>query len=164
MAVAIADLAEARARRIAGLYEIEAQIRGKSAAERREIRQAQSKPLVGDLKAWLQEQLDQGLCRQAERIRRSGAGAWTTAPAQLRQPYFGRRVTRIRCCAGMTSRRSDFCSPMTCIAPPQHGQVVVSGSKMISIRGRCEGSDLRFPGSFGRGAFRRFAATAVSVV
>src|ERR1700760_4878565 len=88
-----------------------------------------------------------------ERIRRSGAGAWTTAPAQVRQPYFGRGVTRIRCCAGMTSSRSDFSSPIMCIAPPQQGHDVVSGSMTTSTRGRCAGSDLRLPGSgLGRGA------------
>ena len=48
-----APIAEEALRRIAELYKIEAQIRGRSAAERRAVRQAESKPLVADLKAWL---------------------------------------------------------------------------------------------------------------
>ena len=96
-----------------------------------------------------------------ERIRRSGAGPWTTAPQQVRQAYFGRRVTRMRCCAGMTSSRSDFSSPITCIAPPQQEHDVVSGSITTSIRGRCAGSDLRWPGSdLGRGVVACFSAAA----
>src|SRR5439155_21302979 len=48
-----APIAEEALRRIAGLYKIEAEIRGRSAAERREVRQAESKPLVAELKGWL---------------------------------------------------------------------------------------------------------------
>ena len=40
-----APIAEETLRRIAELYKIEAQIRGRSAAERRAVRQAESKPL-----------------------------------------------------------------------------------------------------------------------
>ncbi len=43
--------------RIAALYEIEQDIRGRSADERRAVRQARSKPLVDALEAWLREQL-----------------------------------------------------------------------------------------------------------
>ena len=43
--------------RIAALYEIEARIRGKSAAERLAMRQAESKPLVTDLRTWFEAQL-----------------------------------------------------------------------------------------------------------
>jgi hypothetical protein len=43
--------------RIAALYEIEADIRGRSADERHAARQARSKPLVGNLEAWLRAQL-----------------------------------------------------------------------------------------------------------
>ena len=43
------------ARRIAALYQIEAEIRGKSAAERQAARQLRSKPLVEALKLWLQQ-------------------------------------------------------------------------------------------------------------
>jgi hypothetical protein len=61
----------------------------------------------------------------------------------------------------MTSSRSDFSSPMTCMLPPQHGHDVVSVSMTTSIRGRCAGSDLRWPGWFlGRGAFVCFSAAA----
>src|SRR5690349_7343059 len=43
--------------RIAALYEIEARIRGKSAADRLVVRQAESKPLVTDLRTWFEAQL-----------------------------------------------------------------------------------------------------------
>lgn len=58
------DLAKAKApiavetlQRIAGLYEIEARIRGQSAAERLAVRQVESKPLVSDLRDWLDAQI-----------------------------------------------------------------------------------------------------------
>jgi transposase len=44
-------------RRIAKLYEIEAEIRGHSAAARRAVRQDRAKPVVEALKAWLLERL-----------------------------------------------------------------------------------------------------------
>lgn len=43
--------------RIAALYAIEKMIRGKSADERRAVRQEKSKPLVLALKTWLEQQL-----------------------------------------------------------------------------------------------------------
>jgi Transposase IS66 family len=43
--------------RIAALYAIEKTIRGRSAGERRAVRQERSKPLVLALKAWLEQQL-----------------------------------------------------------------------------------------------------------
>src|ERR1700687_3242283 len=43
--------------RIAALYAIEKSIRGRSAAERRAVRQEKSKPLVLALKAWFEQQL-----------------------------------------------------------------------------------------------------------
>jgi len=43
--------------RIAALYAIEEEIRGRSADERRRIRQARTKPLVDALEAWLRDQL-----------------------------------------------------------------------------------------------------------
>jgi transposase len=52
-----APLAEAALRRIAALYEIEAEIRGTPAAHRRSERQQRSRPLVEELKTWLTEQL-----------------------------------------------------------------------------------------------------------
>jgi len=60
-----APIAEEALRRIAGLYKIEAQIRGKSAAERRAVRQAASKPLIADLKAWLEVQLARASAKSA---------------------------------------------------------------------------------------------------
>jgi transposase len=46
-------------RRIAELYEIEAEIRGKSADERRVVRQEKTKPRVATLKTWLEKILVQ---------------------------------------------------------------------------------------------------------
>ena len=73
-------------------------------------------------------------------ISRAGAGACTTAPSQARQAYFGLRVTMTLNWAGVTSSLSERSSPMTCMAPPQHGQAVLSGSMTISSRGRWDGS------------------------
>jgi transposase len=60
-----APIAEEALRRMAGLYKIEAEIRGRSAAERREVRQAESKPLVAELKSWLQQQLTRASAKSA---------------------------------------------------------------------------------------------------
>jgi hypothetical protein len=60
-----APIAEEALRRIAGIYRIETQIRGKSAAERREMRQAESRPLVADLNTWLQDQLTRASAKSA---------------------------------------------------------------------------------------------------
>jgi hypothetical protein len=46
-------------KRIAELYEIEGEIRGKSADERRTVRQQKSKPLADALRAWLEKTLAQ---------------------------------------------------------------------------------------------------------
>ena len=58
------DLAKAKApiaiealKRIATLYAIEANIRGKTAADRRATRQVESKPLIGELRVWFEAQL-----------------------------------------------------------------------------------------------------------
>lgn len=58
------DLAKAKApiamealRRIAALYEIEARVRGKSAIDRLVVRQAESRPLVRELRVWFEAQL-----------------------------------------------------------------------------------------------------------
>ena len=58
------DLAKSKApiaietlKRIAALYEIEDQVRGKSAADRLSLRQAESKPLVADLRVWFEAQI-----------------------------------------------------------------------------------------------------------
>lgn len=50
-------LAAEALRRIAALYEVEADIRGQTAEERRRQRQQRSRPLVEALQAWLTEQL-----------------------------------------------------------------------------------------------------------
>jgi len=52
-----APIAEEALVRIGKLYEIEADIRGQPADERRTERQARSKPLADDLKPWLEKQL-----------------------------------------------------------------------------------------------------------
>jgi len=52
-----APIASEALARIAALYAIEKSIRGRSAAERRAVRQEKSKPLVLALKAWLEQQL-----------------------------------------------------------------------------------------------------------
>ena len=52
-----APIASEALERIAALYAIEKTIRGKSAGERRAARQERSKPLVLELKAWLEQQL-----------------------------------------------------------------------------------------------------------
>jgi transposase len=52
-----APIATEALKRIAELYEIEAEIRSKSAAERREVRQEKTKPLVAALRGWLETNL-----------------------------------------------------------------------------------------------------------
>ena len=52
-----APIAEEALMRIGKLYEIEADIHGQSADERRAERQARSKPLADELKPWLEKQL-----------------------------------------------------------------------------------------------------------
>ena len=54
-----APIATEALKRIAELYEVEAEIRGKSAEERRAVRQEKAKPLVETLKAWLEKTLTQ---------------------------------------------------------------------------------------------------------
>jgi transposase len=51
-------LAEEALRRIAALYEIEADIRGQTAEERRRVRQGFSRPLVETMHTWLNENLE----------------------------------------------------------------------------------------------------------
>jgi transposase len=52
-----APLADEALKRIAALYKIEAEIRGRSAEERRTVRQDRTLPLVTAFKAWLEAQL-----------------------------------------------------------------------------------------------------------
>jgi transposase len=56
-AAGLAPIAAEALRRIAELYAVEAEIRGRSADERRAIRQQRTKPLVDSLKTWLEAQL-----------------------------------------------------------------------------------------------------------
>src|SRR3954447_16314728 len=64
-------LAEEALRRIGELYQIEAEIRGRPAEERRTVRQERSKPIVEALQAWLTAQLGRvsGRSTLAEAIR-----------------------------------------------------------------------------------------------
>src|SRR5438270_3657612 len=52
-----APIATEALKRIGALYGIEARIRGNSAAERLAVRQAESKPLVADLRVWFEVQI-----------------------------------------------------------------------------------------------------------
>jgi transposase len=52
-----APIAMEALQRIAAPYEIEARVRGKSAADRLAVRQAESKPLVSELRIWFEAQL-----------------------------------------------------------------------------------------------------------
>jgi len=54
-----APIATEALKRIAELYEVETEIRGNSAEERRAVRQATTKPLVSALKIWLEKTLAQ---------------------------------------------------------------------------------------------------------
>lgn len=52
----VSPVAEEALRRIAALYRIETEIRGRSAEERLAARRARSAPLVAEMRAWLEEQ------------------------------------------------------------------------------------------------------------
>ncbi len=52
-----APIAAEALRRIAALYEIEAEIRGRNADDRLAVRQARSKPLIEALKSWFEQRL-----------------------------------------------------------------------------------------------------------
>ena len=66
-----APIAEEALKRIAALYAIEAEVRGKPPDIRRAVRQAESKPSVEGLFAWLEAQLARlpGRVPTAEKIR-----------------------------------------------------------------------------------------------
>jgi hypothetical protein len=69
--------------RIAALYAIESRIRGRSAEERRAVRQAETKPLVEKLKAWLEV----GVLSTFSRHRPTpGQDPLRRAPASIRKP------------------------------------------------------------------------------
>jgi transposase len=88
-----APIASEALARIAALYAIEKTIRGRSAAERRAVRQEKSKPLVLALKAWLEQQLTRVSAKAPiRRIRRTpalafGPAEWLPADA-LDDTYF----------------------------------------------------------------------------
>lgn len=72
-----APIATEALQRIGALYEIEADIRGRSADDRRAERQARSQPLVDSLRPWLEQQLARVSGRSAvARAMRYGLGRW----------------------------------------------------------------------------------------
>jgi transposase len=58
-----ASIAVETLKRIAALYEIEERVRSKSAADRLSLRQAESKPLVADLRIWFEAHADRKTAR-----------------------------------------------------------------------------------------------------
>ncbi|WP_040622176.1 IS66 family transposase, partial [Rhodovulum sp. PH10] len=56
-AAGAAPIASEALDRIARLYAVEAEIRGRPAEERRAVRQQKSRPIVADLEPWLREKL-----------------------------------------------------------------------------------------------------------
>ena len=67
-----APIATETLKRSAELYEVEAEIRGKSAEERGAVRQETTKPLVAALKAWLEKNAALTIYRLVVSIVRSG--------------------------------------------------------------------------------------------
>ena len=53
-----APIARESLERIAGLYTIEGEIRGRTANERRTVRQAKSRPIIDEFEPWLRTRLD----------------------------------------------------------------------------------------------------------
>jgi transposase len=53
-----APIANEALQRIAGLYAVESDIRGRNAAERRAVRQEKSRPIIDDFEPWLRAKLD----------------------------------------------------------------------------------------------------------
>ena len=66
-----APIAAETLRRIAALYQIEARVRGKSAMQRLAVRQAESNPLVTELRGWFEAQIAECLLA-GQPPRRSG--------------------------------------------------------------------------------------------
>src|SRR5690242_7525765 len=58
-------IAQEALRRIAALYQIEAEIRGRRAEDRRAVRHERTRPLIMALKTWLEDQLARGSRRSA---------------------------------------------------------------------------------------------------
>ncbi len=88
----------------------------------------------------------------------------TTASWQVRPAYFGRPRDDHPYCPtdqvrglkahGRTFSRGERSSPITCVAPPPHGQAVSSGVMTISTRGRWSGSRPRPARRLSARAFR----------
>jgi transposase len=89
-AAVISPIALEAVRRIDALFEIERLINGRSAAERLELRTAQSAPLVADLEGWLRD--------QRSRLSRSAAVAEPIDYMLRRWPSFARFLDDGRIC------------------------------------------------------------------
>ena len=127
--------------RIAALYVIEDQIRGRSAEERREVRNARSRPLLESLKQWFEETLGK-LSKKSDTTRaiRYALGRWeavmrfcddghleidnSAAERSLRAVVLGRNYAQpkimyrsTQTTARLASVRADYTlisSPMNC--------------------------------------------------
>jgi len=104
--------------RIAGLYAIEKEIRGRPAEERRKIRNTRSRPLLESLKQWFEEMLGK-LSRKSDTALavRYALGRWE---ALMRYCDDGRlEIGRVE------NRRSDLSLPVgrgvAFASPPQSG-------------------------------------------
>jgi hypothetical protein len=129
-----APIAEEALRRIAGLYKIEAQIRGNPAAERRAVRQAESKPVVEDLKTWLAVQLARASAKSAIAVAiRYGLNHCEGLTRFLED---GRIETwRSRCTSPRPARRRDRNRRITRLGA--RGQFLVMRVRRRCWSGRC---------------------------
>ncbi len=91
--------------RIAALYAIEEEIRGRPAEERREVRNARSRPLLESLKQWLEETLGK-LSQKSDTTKaiRYALGRWDALTALLRRWPSGNRQQ----CRGTFAARRRF--------------------------------------------------------
>ncbi len=84
-------IAEEALQRIATLYQIEKEVRGKSPSERQSIRQARSKPTFDDLEDWLQRQLS----RISGKSPLAGAVRYAIARMKRLRPYLEHGVLEL---------------------------------------------------------------------
>jgi transposase len=165
-----APIAREALERIAAPYAIESRIRGRRAEERRLVRQAESKPLVEALKAWLESKLlavsEKSVIAEAIRY---GLNHWglvqfladgriemdTNSVERARQPRCGRRQLGLprpadrdlqaqwRRSAGVSRRCSDqACEPLARGAAGRSFAVGVEGARHDRAdRGRARRAD-----------------------
>ena len=132
-----APIAEEALRRIAELYKIEAQIRGRSAAERQSVRQAQSKPLVADLKAWLQTQLARASAKSAIAVAiRYGLNHWEGLERFLEDGRIEIDTNVVERSMRPIATRRPLCPPSLSIW--EHWKRVgISGATRATFSGHC---------------------------